>query len=213
MIKQLLLLSVISLLVACVPVTSTPISSTGGDVAPSPTREGAENIDSEPIPTREGVENTESDNSEATPVDSGSSFGLNEASQGTGFTADIDGAETLTINENGTINCENNVYVIRGALDTFPQVSLILPDNASLGNFNLVNNPGDGSAASATVFFQDGRAFASSVDGILIIEALATQAGQAVTGSFDFSAGSGSQTINVRGEFNFISGDNSVYCS
>lgn len=214
MLKQVFLLALIWLLVACSPTTSTEdandISDNSGSelnltsipVTIAPTTEN----NSDPIPTREGVTTDVSS-------DSGSGFGLDDAvPQGSGFTAEIDGAETLTVSGIGVINCENNVYVIRASLDSFPQISLILPGNASPGNFTLVNNPGDGSAASATVFFEDGRVFATAIDGILIINALATEPGQAVSGNFDFSARSSSQTINASGEFEFVSGEDAVYC-
>jgi len=162
------------------------------------------NSDSAPIPTREGDIEVSGD--------PGSGFGLGDASNDSGFVAEMSGAETETLSGAGTINCENSVYVIRPSLDSFPQISLILPGNATPGTFTPVNNPGDGSAASASVFFEDGRVFATGIEGILIVNDLATAPGQAVSGNFDFSARSNSESISVRGEFDFISTEDAVYC-
>ncbi|MEO1288613.1 MAG: hypothetical protein AAFV93_12660 [Chloroflexota bacterium] len=177
---------------ACAPTTSSPTS---------------DNTNTDPIPTREGV-----DNSDEVTGDPGSGFGLGDAGSEAGFTADLSGAITATLANAGTINCENNGYVIRGSLDSFPQISLILPIGASPDTFTLSDNTGDGSVATATVFLQDGSVYASNVEGILIVNDLATEAGQAVKGSFDFSASSSNNRINARGEFDFISSENAVYC-
>lgn len=164
-------------------------------------------IDNIPTPTREG-----DDSGIEVSGDPGSGFGLGDASTDIGFTGQLDGAETLDVSGVGMLNCENSVYVIRADISSFPQVSLILPSGASPDTYTLANNRGDGSVASATVFFEDGRVFASSVEGILIINDLANSPNQTVRGSFDFSASSGAQTINARGEFNFVSSENAVYC-
>lgn len=199
MLKRFALLLLIVSLVACAPVaTDTP------DLTDNPT-------DNHPTPTREGDVSNDDGDIEVSG-DPGSGFGLGDASAEGAFTAEITGAEEVSISETGVINCENNVYVIRPSLDSFPQISLILPQGASPGNFNLVNNTGDGTVATASLFFEDGRVFAVAVEGILIVNDLATQAGQSVSGSFDFSASSGAETINVRGEFDFVSGEDAIYC-
>ncbi len=192
MIDRLVILIIIALLGACAPTTTT--DTTGNN---------------EPVPTREGAS---ADDIEVSG-DPGSGFGLGDAGADGGFIAELSGASNESLSGRGVINCENNVYVIRPALDMFPQVSLILPTGATPDNYTLANNQGDGSAASASVFFADGRVFAANVNGIVIINNLATQAGQPVSGSFDFSASSGSQTIDARGEFDFISGEDAIYCS
>lgn len=192
--RSLLILLLILLITACTPTTGTPANNNSGG-APTPTREGDDNG---------GIE---------VSGDPGSGFGLGDAPEGTGFVAQLDGAETLDVRGAGTINCENGVYVIRADMSSFPQISLILPSGASPETFTLANNTGDGSVASANVFFEDGRVFAATVEGILIINDLATSPNQPVRGSFDFSASSGAQMINARGEFDFMSGENAVYCS
>ena len=142
--------------------------TTGGSDAPA---------NNEPVPTREGV-------------DAGSGSIEGDVFDGSGFFAVLEGAESLVVEDEGTINCENGGYVIRPAINTFPQISLILPVNSGAGNYPLVNNSGDGSVATATVFFNDGRVFASAIDGILIVNSLASSAGQVVSGTFDFSGSS-----------------------
>ena len=189
MLKQLMIMLILIVIASCTP--SDTVNN---------------NTDSGATPTREGDSDIE------VSGDPGSGFGLSDESDDGGFVAELSGAETETLSGAGIINCENSVYVIRPSLDSFPQISLILPRDAGTGSFNLVNNPGDGSAASATVFFDDGRVFAIGVDGILIVDAIATEAGQAVQGSFDFSASSGSEIIDARGEFDFISGEDTIYC-
>ena len=196
MMHKILVLLLILVMSACAPTTSTtpdPNNNTGG--APTPTREG--------------------DDSGGVDVsgDPGSGFGLGDAPEGTGFVAQLDGAETADITGAGAINCENGMYVIRADMSSFPQISLILPSGASPETFTLANNTGDGSVASGTVFFEDGRVFATNVEGILIINEIANSPNQTVRGSFDFSASSGAETINARGEFEFMSGADAVYCS
>ena len=199
--RSLLILLLMLAITACAPTTTEPSNPTS-----IPNNNDTNNA---PTPTREGDDSNDIEVSS----DPGSGFGLGDDSDSTGFTAQLDGAETLDVSGAGTINCENGVYVIRANMSSFPQLSLILPSGASPETFNLANNMGDGSVASASVFFEDGRVFAASVDGILIINDLATSPNQTVRGSFDFSASSGSQTINARGEFDFVSGDDAVYCS
>jgi|GEM_PF-5826370 len=205
MLKRLLFLIVMVALAACAPtVTDTPDNT--GDT----TDETGNPTSSVPTPTREG---DTSDDGIDVVGDPGSGFGLGDVNDGdAGFVAEITGAEEAAVIGTGTINCENNVYVLRAELASFPQIAIILPEGASPGNFNLVDNTGDGTVASATVFFEDGRVFAVDVEGIVIVSDLATQAGQPVSGSFDFSASSGAESVNVRGEFDFVSGEDAIYC-
>ena len=193
MLRTLIIFILLLGLSACeTATTSTPNNSnTGG--APTPTREGDDS----------GVD---------VSGDPGSGFGLGDVSDVVGFSGQLSGAETLDVSGTGMINCENSVYVIRADMSSFPQVSLILSSGASPDTYTLANNTGDGSVASATVFFEDGRVFATNVEGILIINDLANTPNETVRGSFDFSASSGAQTINARGEFDFVSSEDAVYC-
>ncbi|MGJ3238846.1 MAG: hypothetical protein ACFE0Q_09090 [Anaerolineae bacterium] len=180
-------------LVACVPTTTTVIDD-----------------DDEPIPTREGVIEGGEDSITGDP---GSGFGLDDENLVEGFVAELNGTQAVTVAGEGTLTCENGVPVIRASIDDFPQVAIILTSGATPGNYTLQDNPGDGSAASATVFLEDGRAFANEVEGLAVINDLATETGQPVIGSFDFSASSGTETISARGEFNFSADADSTFCS
>lgn len=196
------ILAMITLLIgACAPTepeTNTG-SGTGNDtsVLPTPTREGDTSGDTE------------------ITGDPGSGFGLGDETSNdatNNFSGTISGAVTSTFSGAGAINCENDVYVIRADMANFPQISLILPSNPETGALILGDNLGDGSTPSATVFFADASVYASNVQGVVVIDNLATAPNQQVSGNFDFSASNGVGVINVRGEFDFISGEDAIYC-
>lgn len=182
-------------LVACTPTTGSPTA----DTIPTPTREGS-------VITGE----TNGDNGSVTG-DLGIGFGVSELPN-TPFAALVTGAEAISISGDGAFGCENGLYVIRSSASDFPQVSLILPSNASTGEFALSTNQGDGATASASLFFADGRVFAGGVDGLLVIESLATAPTQQIIGSFVFTANNGGAEVEVQGQFSFIALPTTVFC-
>jgi hypothetical protein len=199
--KQVIFITLLTIISAC-----TPLAESTLEASPVAT------IDSLPTPSREGQV---SGNTDEIVGDPGSGFGLNvlgENQSENGFVAQTEGAVRISITGIGSINCENAVYVIRPNLNTFPQVSLILPQSARPTNYTLVENTGDGTVASASLFLADGSVFAEAVEGLLIINELASAANQAVKGSFDFTASNGLSQVAVRGTFDFISAADADYC-
>jgi hypothetical protein len=182
-------------LVACTPPQSNPANG-----LPTPTREGSVISD-----------DTGGDNGSVIG-DPGIGFGVDELPN-TPFAALVTGAVEITVTGDGSYGCENGVYVIRSSASDFPQISLILQREPAEGStYELGTNQGDGSNNSATLFLEDGRAYAAGVDGLLIIDSLATAPTGLVTGSFDFTANNGSGEVQVRGQFNFMAAPNTVFC-
>jgi hypothetical protein len=191
--KQSIILLGILFLAACAPTQSTT------STVATPTREGSVISD-----------DTGGDNGSVIG-DPGIGFGVSDLPN-TPFAALVTGATEVTVTGDGAYGCENGVYVIRSSVDSFPQISLILPANAEAGNFELETNQGDGSNASASLFLEDGRAFAAGVDGILVIVNLATAPTGIVSGSFDFTANNGSDEVQVQGQFNMIAAVDTIFC-
>jgi hypothetical protein len=197
--KQLLALLIL-FLAACTaaPNTSNPTNETSN--LPTPTREGSVISD-----------DTGGDNGSVIG-DPGFGFGENELPN-TPFAALVTGALEITVTGDGAFGCENGVYVIRSSASDFPQVSLILPANAEAATYELADNQGDGSVASASLFLQDGRVYAANVEGLLVVVNIASAPMGQISGSFDFTAHNGSDEVNVRGQFNMIAAPDAVFCN
>lgn len=197
--KQLFILMLTVLLVAaCNPTTSTDSPSTT-----IPTNAPTSTIDTEPIPTREGADDTE------ITGDPGSGFGNESASDDEGFVAVVSGGNVaLEFDGEGFYGCENsNTYAIRPSTGALPLLTIIVPADITVGTYTI----GDRNIM-AMVATADNAVYAGIIDGILILEAVATEVGQRVTGNFDVDVSNGSNTINARGEFNFTTTPDTVFC-
>ncbi len=170
---------------------------------PTATPDSTQPTTTEPTPTAEG------DTSSVTG-DPGSGFAMEGGLQGTGFQAVIDGAVQATMSGQGYYACENSMYVIRPLPDGLQQVTLILPANIVPGVYRLVDMGGSGPAA--TVSFSDGQVYAGRVDGVLVLNSVASAPDQNVSGSFDFTASNGAGEVSARGEFDFTSQSGVLYC-
>jgi hypothetical protein len=192
MMKKGIILLLITLLAAC---TASPNTSPTSAVA---------------TPTREGSVISEA-TGEANDVigDPGIGFGISDLPNAP-FAALVTGDVEITVTGDGSYGCENGTYVIRSSAGDFPQISLILPIGNSTGQFELGNN--DGQNASASLFLADGRAFAGGIEGLLIVNSIATAPTQLVTGNFVFEATNGGDNVEVSGQFNFMAGVDTVFC-
>lgn len=188
---------IIAVLLVLVIIGCTPVETP--TAAPGNTPSGTTN---EPTPTAEGVSDVTGD--------PGSGFGIETGLQGSGFEAVIDGAMQATMTGPGYYACENSMYVIRPLPDGLQQVTLILPANIVPGVYRLVDMGGSGPAA--TVSFSDGQVYAGRVNGVLVLNSVATGAGQSVSGNFDFTASNGAGEVSARGEFDFTSQEGVLYC-
>lgn len=190
--KQSIFALCIIILAACTPGSSTNPTS----ALPTPSREGS--VISEAT-------------GEANDVigDPGIGFGISDLPNAP-FAALVTGDADITVTGDGAYGCENGVYVIRSSAGDFPQVSLFLPVGGGTGQFELVNN--DGMNASASLFLADGRAFAGGIEGLLIVNSIATAPTQLVSGNFVFSATNGGDNVEVSGQFNFMAGVDTVFC-
>jgi hypothetical protein len=192
--KRLLLLLVL-LMAACSPTTTNNTSST----APTST------IDSEPIPTQEG--------GDATIVgDPGSSSGLGNPLRlaGEGFVAAANGGDVaLSFNGTGYYACENgNTYALRPASGGLPQLTIILPMDITPGTYTI----GDRNI-TVSVVTADNQVYAGVLNGILVLEEVATAANQRVKGSLDVDLSNGTNSINAQALFDFTTTSTTVFCS
>lgn len=192
-----LLLLTLLIVAACTPTDTTlptqavlPDGNTAGSSVPTPTREGA---------------------SEAVVGDAGSGFGF-ENSADAPFYATISGAIDAQIGGEGYIACENGRYTVRTSPQGLEQVTLILPPQPATGTYNLRDNSSDTASVSATVSFDDGAVYAGNIDGILILDTVATANGEGISGTFDFSASNGAGSIMVRGELDFSATADATFC-
>ena len=187
--KQILVLMILgAILAAC----STPPANT---VNPTATTSG------ESAPTQEGGIDVSGD--------PGSGFGFGDMLEGEGFAAVVSGDNVaLEFHGMGYYGCENgNTYAIRPASGGLPQLTIIVPSDIAPGNYTL----GDRNI-TATIATADNQVYAGILDGILVIDSIATAAGQQVKGSFDFSATNGSNSVTAQGEFDFMPASDTVFC-
>lgn len=199
--------SVLLLLIVLLPILT---ACDDLDTVLSPTRTPVDSpTDAVPTPTREGA--TPAPNPQPTIFsDPADGFGIPDESTAA-FEAELFGAVERTLSGPGYLGCENGQYALRPSDEGLEQVTITLPPDITPGNYDIGTI---GSAdVSGIVSLADNRVFANRVDGLLILEAMATGGGQAVRGSFDFSASNGAQTINARGEFDFTSDPNAAYCA
>lgn len=190
--KKAIILLCMMILAACTPSPNTSPTS----ALPTPSREGS-------------VIEAVTEESNDITGDPGSGFGVDELPN-TPFAALVTGDVEISVTGDGAFACENGVYVIRSSVGDLPQISLILPANASTGQFELHNN--DGVNASASLFLADGSVFAGGIDGLLIINSIATAPTQLVEGNFVFEANNGGDNVEVQGQFSFMAGVNTVFC-
>ena len=195
--KPSIILLALVFLAACTA-NPTPTSNTGA--LPTPSREGSVITD-----------DTGGDNGSVIG-DPGFGFGENELPNAP-FAALVTGAVELTVTGDGAYGCENGVYVIRSSASDFPQVSIILPTSPEAATYELVNNAGDGSTASGSLFLADGRVYAAGVSGVLVMVNVADAPTEQVSGSFDFTANNGSEEVEVRGQFNLIAAPDAAFCN
>ena len=189
--KQLLILMIlIGILTAC----STPPANTTNPTA---------TVSGESAPTQEGGTGIE------VSGDPGSGFGFGDMLEGEGFAAVVSGNNVaLEFDDAGYYGCENgNTYAIRPASGGLPQLTIIVPADIAPGNYTL----GDRNI-TATIATADNQVYAGILDGILVIDSIATAAGQQVKGSFDFSATNGSNSVTAQGEFDFMPASDTVFC-
>lgn len=189
------LIGLLLILAACSPAEPTP--------APTSTSRG-----SIATPTREGALSAPNDSGEV-QGDPGSGFGFETTFAG-GFEAIVAGGRSAVMDGNGYFACENDQYVIRPSDDGLQQVTLIVNPGVRPGTHQLGNQ--GASAASAMVAFDDGAVYAGDVQGLLVLNNIAAAPEQRVRGSFDFRASNGTDTVNVAGEFDFMSASRVRYC-
>lgn len=191
-----LLLLLVLLAAACTPTTTTDSTSSA---APTNT------VDTEPIPTQEG--------GDATVVgDPGSASGLGNTLrlEGEGFVAAANGGNVaLSFSGEGYYGCENsNTYALRPATGGLPQLTIILPMDITPGTYTV----GDRNI-TASVVTADNAVYAGVLNGILVLEEVATAANQRVKGSFDVDLSNGTNSINTQGLFDFTTSSATEFCS
>jgi hypothetical protein len=184
----LVLMTLILALAAC---STPPANTTNPTAVPNgesaPTQEGGIDVSGDP----------------------GTGFGFGDMLEGEGFAAVVSGDNVaLEFNDAGYYGCENgNTYAIRPANGNLPQLTIIVPADIAPGNYTL----GDRNI-TAMVVTADNQVYAGILDGILVLDSIATAANQQVKGSFDFSATNGSNTVLAQGEFDFMPASATVFC-
>ncbi|MDQ7025266.1 MAG: hypothetical protein Q9P44_06865 [Anaerolineae bacterium] len=197
--KQLfMLLMTLVLVAACSPTTS----STDSPSTTAPNNAPTSTVDTEPIPTREGGD-------AQITGDPGSGFGFDLSVDGDGFVAVASGDNVaLEFDGEGFFACENsNTYAIRPSTGALPLLTIIVPADITVGTYTI----GDRNIM-ASVVTADNAVYAGIINGILVLDAVATESGQRVTGNFDVDVSNGSNTINARGEFDFMTTSDTVFC-
>lgn len=171
---------------------------------PANTTNPTGNPNGEGVPTQEGGTGVD------VSGDPGSGFGFGDMLEGEGFAAVVSGNNVaLEFDDVGYYGCENgNTYAIRPANGSLPQLTIIVPADITPGTYTL----GDRNV-TATVATADNQVYAGILDGILVIDSIATAANQQVKGSFDFSATNGSNSVSAQGEFDFMPASDTVFCS
>ena len=190
--KQILVLMILLLVLAA---CSTPPANTTNPTA---------TMNGESVPTQEGGTGVDISG------DPGSGFGFGDMLEGEGFAAVVSGDNiALEFDDTGYYGCENgNTYAIRPTNGSLPQLTIIVPADVAPGTYTL----GDRNV-TATVVTADNQVYAGILDGFLVIDSIATAAGQQVKGSFVFSATNGSNTVSAQGEFDFMPASDTVFCS
>jgi hypothetical protein len=196
--KRLSLIIIMMLIMsACTSTTSTNTSTN------TPAPNNNTNSGGEPTPTREG------DSGADITGDPGSGFGFGALLQGDGFAALAEGSGiNLEFNDAGSYGCENgNTYALRPATGEFPQLTIILPTDITSGTFTVGDDNISASLATA-----ENSVYAGIIAGILVLENVPASSAERITGNFDVDLSNGSNTVNVRGEFDFVIGEDTVFC-
>jgi hypothetical protein len=185
----LVLMTMLLVLAACSTPpanTTNPTAVTNGESAP--TQEGGIDVSGDP----------------------GTGFGFGDMLEGEGFAAVVSGDNVaLEFHGTGYYGCENgNTYAIRPSSGGLPQLTIIVPADIAAGTYTL----GDRNI-TAMIATADNQVYAGILDGILVLDGIATAAGQQVKGSFDFSATNGSNTVAAQGVFDFMPASDTVFCS
>lgn len=157
----------------------------------------------QPTPTRESSGNIVGD------TESGAS--------GSGFTASLSGNTSVSaINDGGIYACNIGGHQIISGAVAAPNVSFILPVNVTIGTHSLkgINDITGANDTSVLVTLTSASdLYNQGVSGTLSIDALPTEDGDFVTGSFDFSIANASNSqITLSGSFDFES-NNTTYCT
>lgn len=176
--------------------TVDPNLGTGFD----PNLGGEEGNDSTlPTPTRE----------------SGSAVGGDSESgaRGTGFTAQITGGSIADITDGGLYACNITGHVISAGNKPAPNIVFIVPTINPIGTHTFITADTNGDASVQVSLASVDDSYNQVTGGTLTIDETAEEAGDFVSGSFDFTMRNNAGTeIGIRGNFDFESG-NTAYCS
>ncbi len=205
------------LVTACGTDTALPTLAPSPNPDGNPTSEAGSGFDPD-------LGNSDTPTAEPTPTrESGANVGNDDAQSGggeLGFVGNVTGVSELTITGRGLYFCHPNStpahIEIHSSLATENTIFFSLPMNTTTGTHNLVGANGGNTGSDSTVIVTLGiqEVYASDVQGTITLDALPTQLGDMVSGSFNFAIqnNTGNQSINVRGEFDFSTDDSMTVC-
>jgi hypothetical protein len=157
------------------------------------------NTDTQPTPTRESGSTVSGD------TESGA--------RGTGFTAQITGGSIANITDGGQYACNLNGHMISAGVNPAPNIVFTLPATNAVGSHTFITADSQGDTSVQVSLASVDDSYSQVTGGTLTIDEIPQEAGEFVSGSFDFTIKNASGAeIGIVGEFDFETG-NTAYCS
>lgn len=133
----------------------------------------------------------------------------------TGFTSSITGAVDTALNGSGYFMCDIDELVVGANGRLSNNILILLPRDAAPGTtYNIVTDIVGAEQANATYVGDtiENDNYDSDVTGSVTMEAVPSQEGDRVAGSFEFSAANRvDATVTITGSFDFTAGSDSFF--
>jgi PPE-repeat protein len=150
-------------------------------------------------------------NTPETPAETTSSTAADE----TGFEATVTGAVDTELNGSGYFMCDIDELVVGANGRLSNNILILLPRDATAGTtYNMVTDIMSAEQANANYLGDtiENDNYDRDVTGSITLEAVPTQEGERVAGSFEFSATNRADaTVTVTGVFDFVAGNDSFF--
>ena len=157
-------------------------------------------------------------NTETLPTptrESGAAVGGDSESgaRGTGFTAQITGGSIADIVDGGQYACNVAGHIISAGNKPAPNIIFAIPVANAIGTHTFIGADANGDASAQVSLASVDDSYNQVTGGTLIVDETAEEAGEFVSGSFDFTVRNvAGNEIGIRGDFEFETG-NTAYCS
>jgi hypothetical protein len=147
--------------------------------------------------------------------DTSAETGSSTTSDETGFTSTIAGAVDTELNGSGYFMCDIDELVVGANGRLSNNILILLPRDAAPGtSYNMVTDIVGAEQANATYIGEtiENDNYDHDVTGSVTMDAVPSQEGERVAGSFEFSATNRADaTVTVTGVFDFAAGSNSFF--